>query len=161
MKSRFFYPAALLVLLSTAVTHANLESFDFSGPVSEQRYRAVIGQLRCLVCQNESLEASNAELAGDLRKEVYEMMAKGQSDRQVIDFLIARYGDFVLYNPPLKPSTYFLWFGPFTLFILAGFALYRSIHRRSLSVETQLSEEEQARVNQLLGESSTGREQGR
>jgi cytochrome c-type biogenesis protein CcmH len=161
MKPSFLRLTAILVLLSSATAHANLESFDFSGPVSEQRYRALIEQLRCLVCQNESLEASNAELAGDLRKEIYEMMAKGQSDQKVIDFLIARYGDFVLYNPPLKPSTYFLWFGPFALFILAGFALYRSIHRRSLSVETQLTEEEQARVNQVLGKFPTSREQGR
>lgn len=161
MKSSISHLAVLLVLLGSAAAHANLESFDFSGRVSEQRYRALIEQLRCLVCQNESLEASNAELAGDLREEIYEMMAKGQSDQEVIDFLIARYGDFVLYNPPLRPSTYFLWFGPFALLILAGFALYRSVHRRSLSVETQLTEAEQARVNQVLGESPTGREQGR
>lgn len=158
MKSSVFY-VAIALLFSAPYAYSITESFDFSGTVSEQRYRSLIEELRCLVCQNESLSGSNAELAGDLRKEVYQMMAQGQSDKQIIDFLVTRYGDFVLYNPPVKPSTYLLWFSPFILFIIAGLALYRSVRRRSRTAETQLTDEEQARLEQILGETPAGRDE--
>ena len=158
MKSSVFY-LVIALLLSTTNAHSTTESFDFSGTISEQRYRSLIEELRCLVCQNESLAGSNAELAGDLRKEVYQMMAQGQNDEQIIEFLVTRYGDFVLYNPPVKPSTYLLWFSPFILFIVAGLALYRSVRRRSRTAETQLTTEEQARLKQILGETPAGRDE--
>ena len=158
MKSSVLY-LAISLLLSATTAHCITESYDFSGSVSEQRYRSLIEELRCLVCQNESLAGSNAELASDLRKEVYQMMAQGQSDDQIIDFLVTRYGDFVLYNPPVRPSTYLLWFSPFVLFIIAGLILYRSVRRRSLTSETQLSDAEQARLEQILGETPAGRDE--
>ena len=158
MKSSVFY-CTIALLLSATYTHSTTDSFGFNGTVSEQRYRSLIEELRCLVCQNESLAGSNAELAGDLRKEVYQMMAQGQSDKQIIDFLVTRYGDFVLYNPPVKPSTYVLWFSPSVLFIIAGLALYRSVRRRSRTAETQLTSEEQARLEQILDETPTGRDE--
>jgi len=146
----------LLWLLGTAVPcAADMESYDFSGPVSEQRYKDLVGELRCLVCQNESLLASQAELAGDLRKEVYELMASGKSDQEVVDFLVARYGDFVLYNPPIRPATYALWIGPFILLLIAVLILYRTISRRNRRTGTELSEAERARVAALLGESAS------
>lgn len=155
-------PLALLLLLTTLLSvsaaHAVLEGFDFSGPVDEQRYKDLVGELRCLVCQNESLLGSNAELAQDLRDEVFQLMAQGQSDAQIIDFLVTRYGNFVLYNPPVKPSTFLLWFGPFVLLIIAAFVLYRSIRGRSRDAEAKLSEEEQQRVEQVLGQTSTRQE---
>ncbi len=157
MKSSVFC-LTIALLLSATTAKAIMESFDFSSTVSEQRYRNLIDELRCLVCQNESLAGSNAELAGDLRKEVYQMMAQGQSDEQIIDFLVTRYGDFVLYNPPVKPSTYLLWFSPFVLFFVAGFVLYRSVRRRSLTPETQLTDEERARLERILDESTADKE---
>lgn len=95
-------------------------------PVVEQRLIAITQDLRCLVCQNESLAASQAELAQDLRREVREMIRAGRSDDQIRSYLVARYGDFVLYKPPLKPTTWLLWGGPFALLFaaIAGFIAY-------------------------------------
>lgn len=152
--------AALLWALTAGTAQATLEEFDFTGAVDEQRFREVIGQLRCLVCQNESLAASQAELAQDLREEVYNMMAQGKDDAQIVDFLVARYGDFVLYNPPLKPTTYLLWLGPFLLLVVAGFVLLRSVSRRARQPEDTLSQEQRRRVEAALGEGHSERTKG-
>ena len=128
-----------------------LESFDFSGNVEEQRYKDLLAELRCLVCQNQSLVDSDAELAHDLRLEVYELMEQGRDDTQIRDFLVARYGDFVLYEPPIKPSTYLLWAGPFVLLALGIMMLIRTIRQRRQLQESQFSAEEQERLRQLLG----------
>jgi cytochrome c-type biogenesis protein CcmH len=130
---------------------AGTEMFDFSGNVNEQRYMELISQLRCLVCQNQSLADSDAELAHDLRVEVYEHLQQGQSDQQVVDFLVSRYGDFVLYKPPVKPSTYLLWYGPFVLLALGLIVLVKNIRQRGRQSETTFSQEEQARLTALLG----------
>jgi cytochrome c-type biogenesis protein CcmH len=152
--------AALLWALAAGAAQATLEEFDFTGPVGEQRFRELIGQLRCLVCQNESLAASQAALAQDLRQEVYKMMAQGQDDTQIVDFLVARYGDFVLYNPPVKPTTYPLWIGPFLLLAVAGFVLFRSVSRRARQPEDTLSPEQRRRVEAALNEGRSERDKG-
>ena len=131
---------------------AGLETFDFTGNVDEDRFKALISELRCLVCQNQSLADSDAELAHDLRLEVYEHMQQGKSDGEVVDFLVSRYGDFVLYNPPVKPSTYLLWYGPFVLLALGLFLLVKNVRQRGKQSDTTFSAEEQARLNALLGE---------
>lgn len=121
-------------------------------PVLEQRMIKLSENLRCLVCQNESLAGSRAELAQDLRQEIRELMRAGKSDEQVIEYLIQRYGDFVLYNPQVKPLTWLLWFGPFVLLIGAVVGLYFFIKRRGgRPVDEPLSEEEEKRVADLLG----------
>lgn len=108
-------------------------------------------EVRCLVCQNETLADSRAGLALDLRREIREQMKAGKSDEQIAAFLTERYGDFVLYRPPLKPSTYLLWFGPFVLLAGGLAALYRSLtHRRTLPDEP-LSAKERRRIRKLLG----------
>jgi cytochrome c-type biogenesis protein CcmH len=137
---------------------AGLESFDFSGSVEEQRYKDLLAELRCLVCQNQALIDSDAELAHDLRLEVYELMAKGQNDAQIREFLVNRYGDFVLYDPPLKPSTYLLWLGPFVLLALGIVMLFRTIRQRRQLHEAEFSAEEQQRLKQLLGNASAEKE---
>ena len=137
---------------------AGLESFDFSGSVEEQRYKDLLAELRCLVCQNQALIDSDAELAHDLRLEVYELMAKGQKDAQIREFLVNRYGDFVLYDPPLKPSTYLLWLGPFVLLALGIVMLFRTIRQRRQLHEAEFSAEEQQRLKQLLGNASVEKE---
>ncbi len=114
--------AALLAARPMPIT---LEEFTFEDPARTQEFHDLIGKLRCLVCQNESLAGSQASVAQDLRKEVYRMMREGKSRDDVVDFLVARYGDFVLYEPPIKPSTYILWFGPFLFVGLGGFLLLR------------------------------------
>lgn len=140
---------------------AGLEGFDFSGNVNEDRYKELIAEVRCLVCQNQSLADSDAGLAHDLRMEVYKLMEQGQSDEQIIDFLVNRYGDFVLYQPPVKPSTYLLWYGPFVLLALGLLLLLRTLRQRRAQIQSEpgLSAEEQQRVERLLSESDTGKEE--
>jgi cytochrome c-type biogenesis protein CcmH len=145
-----------LLSLQVLPALAGVEMFDFSGKVNEDRYMALISQLRCLVCQNQSLADSDADLAHDLRVEVYEHMQKGENDRQVIDFLVSRYGDFVLYKPPVKPSTYLLWYGPFVLLALGVTVVVINIRRRGRQSETTFSKEEQARIAALLGDEQDG-----
>lgn len=119
----------------------------------EARLKTLAVELRCLVCQNQTLADSNAPLAEDLRREVREMITKGMSDREIIDFLVQRYGDFVLYRPPWKATTTLLWLGPFLLLIAGATTLVLALRRRQkkLSAVT-LSEAEHNRVAQLLSE---------
>ncbi|MEW6563181.1 MAG: cytochrome c-type biogenesis protein [Pseudomonadota bacterium] len=122
-------------------------------PVLEKRMIGLAEKLRCLVCQNESLASSHAELAEDLRREVREQMQKGLSDQEIIDYLVSRYGDFVLYDPPVKSYTYLLWFGPFALLLLGGGVLvYQLRKRRQLIAEPELSPEAQQRAAALLND---------
>ena len=128
-------------------------------PLLEQRMIRLSEDLRCLVCQNESLAGSRADLAQDLRREIREQMHAGKSDAQVIDYLTQRYGDFVLYKPPLKPVTWLLWFGPFALLIGAAWGFYAFLKRRGAKVaEETLSEEERERVEALLGINKNGKQ---
>lgn len=120
-------------------------------PVLEQRMIALSEDLRCLVCQNESLAGSRADLAQDLRQEIREQMRAGKSDKEVIAYLTQRYGDFVLYKPPFKPLTWLLWVGPFALLIGAVGGFYAYLKRRtSRLADESLSEEEKKRVAALL-----------
>jgi len=142
----------VLALWLPFVAMANEAKPVAEDPVTEQRMIKLSENLRCLVCQNESLAGSRAELAQDLRQEIREQMRAGKSDEQVVDYLTQRYGDFVLYKPPVKPLTWLLWFGPFALLIGAVGGLYAYIKRRgNRPVDEPLSEEEKKRVAALLG----------
>ena len=141
---------AAVLAFSASASAFTLEEFQFDSPAQEQQFRALIGKLRCLVCQNESLAASQADLAQDLRNEVYRMLRAGQSEAEILDFLVARYGDFVLYDPPLKPSTYVLWFGPFFIIVIAGFFMARSILSRKPQGDEDISDAERKRLEALL-----------
>jgi cytochrome c-type biogenesis protein CcmH len=120
-------------------------------PALEQRLKTLSQDLRCLVCQNETLADSRADLAEDLRDEIREQMKAGKSDKEIISFLTARYGQFILYKPQVTPTTYLLWFGPFVL-LLAGLAvLFRYIkQRRELIPENPLTAEERRRAEEML-----------
>ena len=118
-------------------------------PQAQARWDHIASELRCLVCQNESLASSNAELAVDLRREVRSLIEKGQSDADIRTFLVSRYGDFVLYRPEVKPVTWLLWFGPFALLLLAlGVAL--RLMRRQPAVPPALTDSERERIRQIL-----------
>jgi cytochrome c-type biogenesis protein CcmH len=120
-------------------------------PELEKRVISLSQELRCLVCQNETLADSRADLAVDLRREIREQMKAGKSDKEIIAFLTARYGDFVLYRPPVKPTTYVLWFGPFLLMIIGLVALYRYLKQRRELIGVQpLSPDEHRRAEELL-----------
>jgi cytochrome c-type biogenesis protein CcmH len=121
-------------------------------PRLEQRMKALTEQLRCLVCQNETLADSRADLAEDLRKQIREQMNAGKSDQEILAFLTQRYGDFVLYNPPIKATTYLLWFGPFVLLFVGAGVLYRYLKRRRELIQDQpLSATERKRAADILG----------
>jgi cytochrome c-type biogenesis protein CcmH len=116
------------------------------------RIRKLEEKLRCLVCQNQTLADSNAELAGDLRKQVRDQVAAGKSDEQIVEFLVQRYGDFVLYEPPFKATTALLWIGPFVLLLVAGAVLVVTLRRRRAAPEEPaLSPEDRRVVERVLG----------
>ena len=119
---------------------------------TEERILRLSEKLRCLVCQNQSLADSNAELAGDLRREVREQVTAGRSDEQIVDYLVLRYGDFVLYEPPFKATTALLWIGPFVLLAAAGLVLVATLRRRRRAPEEPaLAVEEKRLVERVLG----------
>jgi cytochrome c-type biogenesis protein CcmH len=125
-------------------------------PVLEERARNLSQQLRCLVCQNQSIDDSDADLARDLRQLVRERLVAGDSDAEIIAFLTARYGDFVLLKPPVKPATWGLWFGPLAVLLLAagGIVLYLRRRPPRAAASSPLSAEERARLDALMREAS-------
>jgi len=141
----------LFFLLNTGI-YAAFEVKQFESPQQEQRYKKLIDELRCLVCQNQNLADSNAELAQDLRKQVHKMISAGQSDKEIMDFMVTRYGDFVLYRPPFKTTTFLLWVGPFIILIAGLFVLVRFIRLRKKGVITELTNNEKEKLKQLLDE---------
>ena len=151
-------PALLWLLCTASVPSVAREAPPAAAdPVLEQRVQRLSEELRCLVCQNQSLADSNADLAVDLRNQVRELMQAGQSDAQIREFMVARYGDFVLYNPPVKKTTLLLWLGPFVLLVAAGAALFIYVQRRNRKLPAQaLTPEEAERARALLGGSSRG-----
>ena len=121
-------------------------------PVAAKRAVALSEQLRCLVCQNQSIAESNAELALDLRRQINEQIAAGKSDTEIVDFMVQRYGDFVLYRPPFKATTVLLWLGPAALLLLGLWTLRRALRQRQRATEDRpLSADERARAGRLLG----------
>ena len=139
-----------LLFFSSLLSFAK-EAQPNEDPQIEQRMKTLTEQLRCLVCQNETLADSRADLAEDLRKEIREQMKAGKSDQEIIAFLTQRYGDFVLYKPPVKSTTYLLWFGPFVLLILGTVVLFRFVkRRRELIQEQPLTADERKRAEEIL-----------
>ncbi|MBN8494125.1 MAG: cytochrome c-type biogenesis protein CcmH [Burkholderiales bacterium] len=121
-------------------------------PVLEAKVMRIAEELRCLVCQNETIAASHADLAVDLRKQIRQQLQQGRSEQQILDFMVQRYGDFVLYRPPLKSSTWMLWAGPFALLAVALAVLGINIRRRRTASAGPLRADEAERVRRLLGE---------
>ena len=120
-------------------------------PALEERVMNLSRELRCLVCQNETLADSRADLAEDLRNQIREQMKAGKSDKEIVAYLTQRYGKFILYNPPIDPTTYLLWFGPFVLLLAGLFVLFRYLkQRRELITDQPLSGDERQRAETLL-----------
>ncbi len=149
MKFNKLYIVFLLVIPVQANT-ADIP-FDFSNTAQEQQYKQLIEELRCLVCQNQSLADSSADLAQDLRNEIFQMIVDGKSDKEIINFLVARYGDFVLYRPRLKSNTLLLWLGPFVLLVLVLAFVIRRMYRIQKLVPPNADALQRAR--QLLSDS--------
>ena len=143
--------SVLFVLSSLGVYAGVVEPRGFDDPAHETRYKRLIAELRCLVCQNQNLADSNAELAKDLRNETYSMIKAGKTDEEIVTFMVNRYGDFVLYRPPVKSTTFLLWFGPLILAALGGSILLVQIRRRTRrKPPDELSVEEQQRLQDIL-----------
>ena len=140
----------LIVLLWPMLALANIEAYRFDDPEKEARYHTLISELRCVVCVSQNIADSNAELAQDLRRQTYEMIQQGSSNEEIVTFMVQRYGDFVLYRPPLKSSTMLLWAGPFIIFGVGLIALILFIRRRNQEPEVELSSEDHKRAQSLL-----------
>ena len=144
----------LLLLLGClgpfAVSGYTLEQFQFETPEEADTFRELLTELRCVVCQNETLAGSQADVAQIMREEVYRLFREGNDEEQVKAHLVERYTDFVLYDPPLKPTTYLLWFGPFVIIAIAAFFMLRAMIRRRLQPDEGISEAERQRLQALL-----------
>lgn len=150
---------AVLVLVAGALLprpalSVVFEPRQFASAEHESRYKRLNAELRCLVCQNQNIADSDAPLAQDLRREVFRMLSEGHSDAQIVDFMVQRYGDFVLYRPPLNALTLALWIGPFVLMVLGLVLLWRVMNRRRAATLAQapLSTDERDRLRALAGQ---------
>jgi cytochrome c-type biogenesis protein CcmH len=134
--------AFLIVVLLTLAPFAAfaIDPLPFKDRAEEVRFQNLTKQLRCLVCQNQDLADSDADLARDLRKQVFDMMQSGKSDAEIKQYLVARYNDFVLYDPPLKPGTWLLWFTPFVLVLIGAGVVTTILRRRGLQSSTAVQE---------------------
>lgn len=121
---------ALLLIALCGLVQA-IEPLPFKNDAQRQRFQNLTSQLRCMVCQNEDLNDSNADLARDMRKQIFEMMQQGKTDAEIKQYLVDRYSDFVLYKPPLKPSTWLLWFGPAAILLAGAAAAWVFVRRRA------------------------------
>jgi len=153
-KSRICLTGLLFILLSSNCLAA-MNLYHFEDETKKARFKTLIHELRCTVCQNQTIADSNADLAKDLRDKVYKMIQDGKTDEEIKDFMVSRFTDFVLYNPPLKPGTYVLWLGPGILLIIAIFFLYRNIRRKELEQQNDFDESQKQRIANLLTENTT------
>ncbi len=148
--------ALLLALFAASAVQSREAAPLAADPVVEARMLKISEELRCLVCQNETLAASRAELADDLRVELRRLIKDGKSDEEIMEFMVNRYGDFVRYRPPVKPTTWVLWFGPFLLLLAGVVGLVRFLKRRNRKLAAgPLSDEDRRRAEALLGDGGT------
>ena len=129
-----FLALATVPLQAMAQANADPAPLQFTDTAEERRFHDLVAELRCVMCQNQSLADSDAQIAHDLRREVLELMQSGRSDDEIKDFLVARYGEFVLYRPELKSNTWLLWFGPALVLLAGGVAVVLAVRRRGARV---------------------------
>lgn len=140
-----------LCAFSLSISYAKDAAPLADDPLTEQRLISISEEMRCLVCQNESLAGSRSDLANDLRREIRILIKEGESDDQIRTFMVERYGDFVLYRPPIKPITWLLWIGPFVILLIGIVGLLGYLRRRNSSVpSTILTDEDNQKIDALL-----------
>lgn len=148
--------ACLLGLSLVGVARAAIDTYEFKDEVERERFRSLTEELRCPKCQNQNIADSNAPIATDLRREIYRMLDDGRSDKEIVDFLVMRYGDFVMYKPPLDSRTWLLWYGPFGLLGVGAIVLCVLVLRRrkveKAPAQVALSKAERERLDALLTE---------
>ena len=150
--------ACILGASLVGMANAAIDTYEFKDEGERARFRTLTEELRCPKCQNQNIADSNAPIATDLRREIFRMLEEGQSNAQIVDFLVLRYGDFVLYKPPVNARTYLLWYGPFALLGLGALGLGVLVLRRRKggknSVQAALSVNERERLSALLQQNS-------
>lgn len=139
-----------MLAFASTFAYAAISAYEFQEPAQEQRFRSLVAELRCPKCQNQNIADSNAPLAQDLRQRVFEMVQAGQSNDEITQFMVTRYGDFITYRPPVKPATWVLWFGPFVMMGIVALLLTLWIRRRGQQPAAELSEQERQRLNDIL-----------
>ena len=144
----------LLILFMCLPVHgyAKVEAYSFDNREQENTYKRLIAELRCLVCQNQNLADSNAELAQDMRRKTYEMVSQGKDEKEIVDFMVTRYGDFVMYRPPVKSTTMLLWYGPLILFLIALAVVVVFYRKQKRKDEVEVTEKQKQRAHSLLDE---------
>ena len=143
----------ITVSYSFVTVAAPIETFQFDSPETEKVFHKLSEEIRCLVCQNQNIAESNADLAKDLRLEIYTMLSEGKTEDEIVDFMVERYGDYVLYRPPFKPMTWLLWFGPAIIFAIGLIFVVRFMKSQNMSRQMEsLSEEEIERIKNLHAE---------
>ena len=147
---KYLFIAFLLILSKIAA--ADVEFRQFANPEQQEAYENLTSELRCLVCQNQTIADSNAELAADLRRQVYEMLQQGKSKQDIAQFMTDRYGDFVLYNPPFKLKTGLLWLGPVVFLLIGLVAVFLFARRKKAVASVAISAEKQQKIRRLLEE---------
>lgn len=161
MKTTFYTLCALLALTLAGSVWAAADSYPFDSEVDRQRFRSFLEEMRCPKCQNQNLAGSNSPIANDLRQEIYLQIQDGRSDKEIVDFMVERYGEYVLYRPPLSVKTLGLWLGPLVLLLVGITVLVWIVARRrtrageSRAEANELSAAERARLNALLKSDST------
>lgn len=148
-----FMFAILLATMTVFPVSAAIEVYEFDTPEQEEVFKKLGKELRCPKCQNNNIADSNASLAQDLRMKVYELLKQGAGETEIVDYMVARYGNFVTYNPPLTPSTVILWVGPISV-VIAGFSIlaWRSRKRKKLRISPELDNEELVRLTRILAD---------
>lgn len=142
--------AFLLLLLLAAPLPAVVEYHPFDDPEKEEAYQSLISELRCLVCQNQTIADSNADLAKDLRQQVYDMLQQGKSKQDVVDFMTQRYGDFVMYRPAFNAKTGLLWLGPIVFLLIGIIAVVILARSKKSAQQIALDKQQQNRLNDIL-----------
>ncbi len=148
----YVLPLVLIFFVFTPASAKGPSRFEQIDSRYEKRFRNLAGEFRCLVCQNQSILESNADLAKDLKHQIYTMMQQGRTDQEIINYLVARYGDFVLYRPPLRLNTFLLWTGPFLLLIIAVIGVTVFVRKRRAVTDSDFSAAESKRIKSLLKE---------
>ena len=140
----------VILLFASAQASARISAFEFENAEQESTYKELIHELRCLVCQNQNIADSNAELAQDMKRKTHELVKQGKTKQEISDFMVERYGNFVQYKPPVTSTTYLLWSGPFIILFIGLFILIKIIRNRKVEKTAVLSDDDKTRAADLL-----------
>jgi len=140
----------VILLFASVQTSARISAYEFENAEQESIYNELVDELRCLVCQNQTIAESNAELAQDMKRKTHELVMQGKSKEEISDFMVQRYGNFVQYKPPVTPTTYLLWTGPFIILFIGLFILLKIIRNRKVETPVELSDNDKSRAADLL-----------